>query len=115
MNQLISLDSLTEFQEKSPTEMLQFFTSNPASKAALSQDHLLCRLITVIPVSTSFVERSFSSLKRIKSFSQNKTGQDRLPDLGLISIESQLFTEVLETKSFWNAVITKFASAERRI
>ena len=42
-------------------------------------------------------------------------GQDRLSDLGLISIESQLLTQVRETKSFQNAVITKFALAERRM
>ena len=42
-------------------------------------------------------------------------GQDRLSDLSLISIESQLLKEVMETKSFQNAVITKFASAERRM
>ena len=36
-NQLIFLYSLTEFQGKFPTEMLQFFSNNPASKAALSQ------------------------------------------------------------------------------
>ena len=46
------------------------------------------------------VERSFPALKRIKSFSQNKMEQDRLSDLGLISIESQLLTEVMGTKSF---------------
>ena len=45
------------------------------------------------------VKRSFSALKRIKSFSQNKVEQDRLSDLGLIFIESQLLTEVMETKS----------------
>ena len=61
------------------------------------------------------VERSFSSLKRIKSFSQNKMGQDRLSDLGLISIESPLLTEVMETKSFQDSVITEFASSEKRM
>ena len=61
------------------------------------------------------VERSFSSLKRIKSFSQNKMEQDRLSDLGLISIESQLLTEVMETKSFQDSLITEFASAEKRM
>ena len=61
------------------------------------------------------VERSFSSLKRIKSFSQSKMEQDRLLDLGLISIESQLLTEVMETKSFQDSVITEFASAEKRM
>ena len=36
-NQLIFLYSLTEFQGKSPTETLQIFSINPASKSALSQ------------------------------------------------------------------------------
>ena len=61
------------------------------------------------------VERSFSSLKCIKSFSRNKVGKDRLSDLGLISTESQLLTEVIEIKSFQDSVITKFASAEKRM
>ena len=61
------------------------------------------------------VERSFSSLKRIKSFSQNKMEQDRLSDLGLISIESQLLAEVMEIKSFQDSVIIEFASAEKRM
>ena len=61
------------------------------------------------------VERSFSSLKRIKSFSQNKVEQVRFLDLGLISIESQLLAEVVETKSFQDLVLTEFASAEKRM
>ena len=40
---------------------------------------------------------------------------DRLSDLGLISIESQLLTEVIETKSFQDSLITEFASAEKRM
>ena len=60
-------------------------------------------------------ERLFSSLKRIKSFSRNKMEQDRHSDLGHISIESQLLTEVIETKSFQDSVIAQFASAERQI
>ena len=46
------------------------------------------------------VKRSFSSLKRIKSFLQNKIKQGRLSNLGLISIESQLLTEVMEPNLF---------------
>ena len=61
------------------------------------------------------VERSFSALKRIKPFSQNKMEQDRLSDLGFISIKSQLPTEVMETKSFQDSVVTEFASAEKRM
>ena len=50
------------------------------------------------------VERSFFSLKRIESFSLSKMEQGRLLDLGLISIESQLLTEVMKTKSFQDSV-----------
>ena len=41
--------------------------------------------------------------------------QDRLSDLGLISIESQLLAEVMEIKSFQDSVIIEFASAEKRM
>ena len=41
--------------------------------------------------------------------------QDRLSDLGLISIESQLLAEVVETKFFQDSVITEFASAKKRM
>ena len=61
------------------------------------------------------VKRSFSFSKHIKSFSPNKMEQGRLLDLGLISIESQLLTEVMETKPFQDSVITEFASAEKRM
>ena len=61
------------------------------------------------------VERSFSSLKRIKSFSLNKMEQGRLSDLGLISTKSKLLTKVIKTKSFQDSVITELASAERRM
>ena len=61
------------------------------------------------------VERSFSSLKHNKSFSQYKTEQDRLSDLGRITIESRLLTVVMETKSFQDSVTTELASAEKRM
>ena len=63
------------------------------------------------------VERLLSSLKPIKSFSQNKMEQDRLSDLGftVLSIESQLLTEIMETKYFQDSVITEFSSAEKRM
>ena len=54
-------------------------------------------------------------LQRIISFSRNKMGQDRLSNLGLISIELQLLTKIMVTKSFKDLVITKFASAKRQM
>ena len=47
--------------------------------------YLLCVLAT-LPLSTAEVERSFSSMKRIKSFLRNKMGNERLTGLALMSI-----------------------------
>ena len=69
----------------------------------------------LLQVDPNPLKRSFSSVKRIKSFSQDKMEQNRLSNLGLISIESQLLTEVMETKSFQDSVITAFASAVKRM
>ena len=114
-NQLAFLYTSNEFQEKTPSDMLKFFSDNPASKSALRQVSLLSSLVSVIPVSTSSVERSFSSLKCVKLFTRNKMGHERLSDLALISIESLLLTEVMESKSFQDAVIAHFALADRRL
>ncbi|KAJ4441037.1 hypothetical protein ANN_10886 [Periplaneta americana] len=61
------------------------------------------------------VERSFSTLKRIKSYSRNSTGGKRLSHLGIISIEARLLGELRKKKEFFDEVVTKFASQERRI
>ena len=42
-------------------------------------------------------------------------GQEKLSDLALISIESLLLTEVMESESFQDAVIAHFALADRRL
>jgi hypothetical protein len=54
----------------------------------------LLRIFACLPVSTASVERSFSSLKRIKSYLRNKMGGERLTGLALLSIHSQLSPDV---------------------
>lgn len=72
MNRM-SVDLLTSLQMKGLCE-------------ALPQLYSLTSLIVTIPVSTSSVERLFSALKRIKTYSRNRTGQLRLSSLASISI-----------------------------
>lgn len=51
---------------------------------------ILLELLAVLPVSTASVERSFSTLKRLKSYLRNSTGDERLSALALMSIHRDI-------------------------
>ena len=81
--------SMTNFQGKNPSDLLTFLRSTGLA-VSMSQLYALTCLIVTIPVSTTSVERSFSALKCIKTYSRNTTGQTRLSALASIAIEKEL-------------------------
>ena len=48
--------------------------------------HFLLKVLATLPVSTATAERTFSTLKRLKTYWRNATGQDRLTGLTLMSV-----------------------------
>lgn len=74
---------------------------------------LFCMILSLPPTSAS-VERSFSALKRIKSFSRNTMSQDRLNNLALISIERGLVKELARGNIFFEKIIDDFATKKDR-
>ena len=68
-----------------------------------------------IPASSSSVERSFSALKTIKTYSRNKMLEDRLSDLAIISIDKCLLKELKIKRMFYEDVINLFINKSRRI
>ncbi|XP_041472075.1 52 kDa repressor of the inhibitor of the protein kinase-like [Lytechinus variegatus] len=52
--------------------------------------HTLLKLLATLPVSTSSSERSFSTMKRIKTYLRNTMGQDRLNGLALLNIHREI-------------------------
>jgi hypothetical protein len=48
------------------------------------------KLLLTIPVSTASAERSFSAMRRIKTYLRSTMGEDRLSALAILSIEKQL-------------------------
>ncbi|GBN86768.1 repressor of the inhibitor of the protein kinase [Araneus ventricosus] len=48
--------------------------------------YILLKLLAVLPVSVATVERSFSSLRRLKTYLRNTTSESRLNGLALLSI-----------------------------
>ena len=70
----------------------------------------LLQISMTISVSTAKCERSFSVLKRVKSYLRSTMSEKRLNDMAILSIEHDL-----SQKLDLEAVVTKFAKSNRRI
>ena len=92
----------------SPTEMLKLMLQNDFN-TSFPNTYILLRHYLTLPVTNCAGERSFSHLKRIKSAVRSTQTQDRLNDLALLNIES----DVLQDLDF-SVVIDTFSSAKCR-
>lgn len=72
-----------------PTSLIAFTCFLEAYKDAFHELYRLCQIGITIPVSSAGCERSFSSLKRIKTYLRNSMTDVRLSNLGVLSIESE--------------------------
>jgi len=76
----------------------------------------LAKLIAAtIPSTTASAERTFSDLKRIKTYFRSTLGQDRPSALGILSIEKKVLADLKMDPKFYNKVIEKSVEKERRI
>ena len=72
---------------------------------------LLLSMVQTMAITTAPCERSFSSLKRIKSYLRSTMSDERLDSLAILSIEREV-----SSKIDLDSVIEKFASqSDRRI
>lgn len=113
-NELIVVYSSEEFRGKYPHQMLEYLMTTKTTDC-LSQVFLLCSLALTVPVSTASVERSFSTMKRVKSYCRTTCSNDRLSKLLMLSIEKETLVELKSSSTFYDRVIDKFAERERRI
>ena len=90
------------------------FNEQPSYKILLSEIHKLLKLYLTIPVTTATAERSFSSLKRIKTYLRNSMTQERLnhcillhthrhktDSLNLVNIAKEFTTRNERCKNFF--------------
>ena len=67
------------------------------------QINLLFDIYLAIPVSSSSAERSFSALKRTKTWIRNTLGKERLSNLAILNIEQDLAgTIVIDSRNYTN-------------
>ncbi|CAF3969054.1 unnamed protein product [Rotaria sp. Silwood1] len=80
----------------------KFFVENNFHQSLNTMNNLL-KLLWTIPANTCECERSFSLLRRLKTYIRNTTGQERLSSLALINIERSFDIDL-------DLIVTEFVS-----
>ena len=70
------------------------------------------KIYSVLPISSCEAERSFSALKRLKTYLRSKMGQNRLSSLALMHLERNVVNSVLQEDM--SKLIDKFARNKKR-
>ena len=113
-SQLIFIYKDTDFHKESPVALLQFIY-NFNLEASIPEVVKLLKLNASIAVSSASVERSFSCLKRVKTYLRNTMGQGRLGSLCRISTHKNILKELEDQNLLTDLVIEKFIRKPRRL
>ena len=70
------------------------------------------KVLAVIPATSCSAERSFSALRRLKTYLRNTMGQERINSIALINIEREYANAVMEKDM--ERIINIFASRKGR-
>lgn len=102
-----SLLKEVECKSPKPSSLIDFasWLKNSTSRALLSQTELLLTLILVLPASNAVSERTFSSLKRVKTYLRSTMGQYRLNSCLILHTYKEL-TDQIDTEE----IIKEFVS-----
>jgi len=88
----------------------QIFSAHPVLSSVLRKK-TFCSLILCFPVSSASAERSFSAMRRIKTYLRASMSEQRLSGLAVLSVERELSSALLKEPS---AVIDRFAQMGTR-
>lgn len=77
-------------------------------KTHLPAIHTLLQIFVTLPVTTASSERSFSSLRRLKTYLRNSTGEHRLNGLALLNIHRDITIQAED-------VLNEFSKTSRRL
>ena len=92
------------------SELLKFINENGFDEIFFEVSKLL-EIVLVTPISTADSERSFSTMKRIKTYLPNIMLQDKLNSLACLSIHKEYINKI---RDYNNKVINIFAQIKDR-
>jgi hypothetical protein len=72
---------------------------------------LFCNLVKTLPVASASAERSFSTMKRVKTYLRSSTSDSRLSHLCLLSSERELSSQLMANPQ---DVVDYFAAMKNR-
>jgi hypothetical protein len=93
--------------------MIEFIHKNDIITDVPEIYKLFCLIVSLPPTSAS-VERSFSALKRVKSYGRNTMSQSRLNNLSVLAIERGLVKELIKDENFYTKILDDFATTKSR-
>uniref|UniRef100_A0A671TI94 DUF4371 domain-containing protein n=1 Tax=Sparus aurata TaxID=8175 RepID=A0A671TI94_SPAAU len=86
-------------EKESPTTLMEFTQFLDPYQDVFYELFRLCKIVVVLPVSSASCERSFSSLRFIKTYLRSTMTEKRLSSLAVLSIESKR-TKALDLDTF---------------
>ncbi|KAJ6633916.1 hypothetical protein lerEdw1_014256, partial [Lerista edwardsae] len=99
---------------KSPRQLLSFLAQNDLMQTVPEATKLL-QLVLTIPAMTASAERPGSAVKRLRTYSRNRTDQGQLPSLAIISMETERLLRLKEKREdFYNKVTDIFVRKDGR-
>lgn len=110
--ELIFMYNMSNFQGKRISDLLTFLRRTGLADS-MTELYALTSRTSTIPVSTASVERSFLSLKQIKTYARSTTGPIRLSSLASISIEKELLNQLKQEGQLQEYVIECFLKKDR--
>ncbi|KAL4085032.1 hypothetical protein QTP88_027870 [Uroleucon formosanum] len=96
-------------EKKQPGQSLFTFIRNQELEEIFPNVSIALRIFSCVAVTNCSAERSFSCLKRIKTFLRSSIGENRLNSLALLCIEAELVSKI-----HFNDIIEEFASIKSR-
>ena len=91
------------------------YINNLNLQTCFSEVFKLLLLNATIAISSSSVERSFSCLKRIKTYLRNRMEQDRLGCLCRISVQKDILKELENRNLLHSLILDKFIEKPRKL
>ena len=113
-NQFLFVYNGPDFHKDSPLEILHYIYKCGLETSVPEAVRLL-KLNSVISISSVTVERSFSCLKRVKTYLRNRMGQDRLGSLSRISLHKDFLKEVENKNVLHDIIVKKLVEKPRRL
>lgn len=95
-------------ENKNIKSLMEFLSFVEQYKQAFECIYNLVKICILIPISTASCERSFSSMKRIKSYLRTRMTNERLNNISILSVEKDI-SKLID----FNDVVEKFASLNK--